>query len=84
MTANTGIRPLGALCASLIGAAYGPTTCVIVAAAGFLVQLLTILLSPVPRLVRLPTAAPGADVSQGARRVSDQGAPGLAAAPAGD
>jgi predicted MFS family arabinose efflux permease len=56
MTANTGARPLGALCASLIGAAYGPTTCIVIAAAGFLVQLLTIVLSPVPRLVQLPVS----------------------------
>jgi len=84
MTANTGIRPLGALCASLIGAAYGPTTCVIVAAAGFLVQLLTILLSPVPQLARLPIAADPDGTQQSARRVSDQRSPGLVAAPAGD
>jgi MFS family permease len=80
MTANTGIRPLGALCASLIGATYGPTACVIIAAAGFLVQLLTILLSPVPQLAGLPTAAHRDDDRQSGLGESDQLFPMIGAA----
>ena len=54
MTANTGARPVGAAIAALIGAAFGPTTCIVVAGFGFLVQLAVILVSPVPHLVRMP------------------------------
>jgi len=54
MTANTGARPIGAAVAGLIGAAFGPTTCIAVAGFGFLVQLAVILVSPVPHLVRMP------------------------------
>jgi predicted MFS family arabinose efflux permease len=54
ITANTGARPVGAAIAALIGAAFGPTTCIVVAGFGFLVQLAVILVSPVPHLVRMP------------------------------
>jgi predicted MFS family arabinose efflux permease len=54
MTANTGARPVGAAVGGLIGAAFGPTACIVVAGVGFLVQLAVILLSPVPHLERMP------------------------------
>ncbi|MDB5407278.1 MAG: transporter [Rhodospirillales bacterium] len=56
MTANTGARPIGAALGGAIGAASGPSACIIVAAAGFAVQALIILCSPVPQLERLPEA----------------------------
>jgi predicted MFS family arabinose efflux permease len=52
-----GSRPLGAAIGAAIGGLYGAETCLIVAAAGFLVQAVVILASPVPRLVRPPAMA---------------------------
>ncbi|MCB8819460.1 MFS transporter [Microvirga rosea] len=56
ITATAGARPVGAAFGAMIGAAYGPRTCVAVAAIGFVVQLLVILSSPVSRLASLPEA----------------------------
>ena len=52
-----GARPLGAAIGALVGALYDAPTCLIVAAAGFLIQAIVILASPVPRLVRSPLPA---------------------------
>lgn len=51
-----GARPLGAGLAALVGEAYGPEACLVLAACGFLAQVLIIFASPVPRLARLPEA----------------------------
>ena len=52
-----GARPLGAAIGALVGALYDAPTCLIVAAAGFLIQAIVILASPVPRLARSPLPA---------------------------
>jgi predicted MFS family arabinose efflux permease len=57
MTAQSGARPIGAALGAALGAGYGPESCIILAAVGFLVQAGVILCSPVPRLARLPAAA---------------------------
>jgi predicted MFS family arabinose efflux permease len=49
-----GARPLGAGIGALVGALYDAPTCLIVAAAGFLIQAVVILASPVPRLAHQP------------------------------
>jgi predicted MFS family arabinose efflux permease len=53
-----GARPLGAGIGALVGALADATTCLIVAAAGFLIQAVVILVSPVPRLTRQPMSPP--------------------------
>lgn len=55
--ATFGARPLGAALGGLVGATWGPAACIALAAAGFMVQAGVILLSPIPRLLRLPAAA---------------------------
>lgn len=52
--ATFGARPLGGALAALVGGVWGPVPCIALAAAGFAVQAGVILLSPVPRLARLP------------------------------
>ncbi|MBI1774490.1 MAG: MFS transporter [Proteobacteria bacterium] len=52
----TGARPLGAAIGALVGSLYGMETCLIVATAGFLLQAVVILTSPVLRLARQPDA----------------------------
>ena len=47
-----GSRPLGAAIGALVGGLYGAETALVVAAAGFLIQALVILASPVRRLAR--------------------------------
>ena len=54
MTATYGARPVGAAIGALVGAAYGPDRCLLVAALGFAIQAAIILVSPVPRLSRQP------------------------------
>jgi predicted MFS family arabinose efflux permease len=54
MTANMGARPIGAVLGGLVGAAYGPSACIVVAALGFAIQAAIILASPVPRIAALP------------------------------
>ncbi len=53
----TGARPVGAAIGAFVGGIYGAETCLIVAAIGFLIQLLVILASPVVCLVRQPEMA---------------------------
>jgi hypothetical protein len=52
-----GARPLGALLGALVGGVYGAETCLVVAAAGFLVQAIVIVASPVRHLVEQPRLA---------------------------
>src|SRR5205807_2486380 len=52
-----GARPIGAAIGALVGGAYGPQVCLVVAALGFLIQALVILASPVPRLAHQPAMA---------------------------
>ncbi len=62
MTVSAGSRPIGAALGGLIGARFGLEACIVVAAAGFAVQALLVLLSPLPALTQLPKAiAGGAD-----------------------
>jgi predicted MFS family arabinose efflux permease len=49
-----GSRPLGAAIGGFVGGLYGAETALVVAAVGFLVQAVVILLSPVRRLARQP------------------------------
>ncbi len=51
-----GARPVGAALAALVGKAYGSEACLLLAVLGFLVQVLIVFGSPVPRLARLPEA----------------------------
>lgn len=55
MTATFGMRPLGAAIGGLTGSLSGPRFCIVLAAVGFLVQLIIIRNSPVPRLTSVPT-----------------------------
>ncbi len=57
-----GARPVGALVGAAVGALYGTEACVIVAAAGFMLQAALILLSPVPRFDLRPDTQPHATV----------------------
>ena len=53
MMATAGARPIGAAIGGVVGAGYGPESCLVLAALGFAVQAGVIMASPVPRLVRL-------------------------------
>lgn len=66
-----GARPLGAAIGATIGGLYGAPTCLVVAAAAFLVQALLILRSPVPclDLRPAPLGSPDASVALGAERL---------------
>jgi predicted MFS family arabinose efflux permease len=55
--ATFGARPVGAALGALVGASSGAASCVLLAALGFLVQAVVILVSPVPRLARQPEMA---------------------------
>jgi hypothetical protein len=57
LTVNAGARPLGGLLGSVIGALWGETACIALAAAGFVVQALLISGSPVRALRQLPQPA---------------------------
>jgi predicted MFS family arabinose efflux permease len=50
----TGARPVGAAAGALIGGLFGAEACLVVAAFGFLVQAIVILVSPAARLVEQP------------------------------
>jgi predicted MFS family arabinose efflux permease len=52
-----GARPLGAAIGAFVGGVYGAETCLVVAAIGFLIQALVILMSPIPSLARQPESA---------------------------
>jgi hypothetical protein len=56
LTVNAGARPIGAALGGAIGALYGPTSCIVVAAIGFLVQVTIIICSPIRELKHLPSA----------------------------
>jgi predicted MFS family arabinose efflux permease len=49
-----GARPLGAALGAMVGGLYGAEACLVVAAAGFLVQAVVIVMSPAVQLVRQP------------------------------
>jgi hypothetical protein len=57
MTATSGSRPIGATIGAVVAAHFGTNTCMIVAAAGFLIQFVIIITSSVPRLQALPQGA---------------------------
>lgn len=57
MTATFGSRPIGAAIGAVVASRYGAPACLAAAAAGFLIQLLVISASSVPRLRELPEAA---------------------------
>ena len=57
MTATFGARPIGAAIGALVAAHAGVEACLVVSAAGFLVQFIVICVSQVPRLRALPEAA---------------------------
>ena len=57
MTATFGSRPIGAAIGAVVAARFGAPACLAVAVAGFLIQLLVISASNVPRLRELPEAA---------------------------
>jgi len=52
-----GARPVGAALGATIGGAFGAEACLMVAAIGFLIQALVILVSPVPKLTHQPAMA---------------------------
>lgn len=52
-----GARPAGAALGALVGGLYGAEACLVVAAAGFLIQVIVIVTSPVRRLARQPAMA---------------------------
>ena len=65
MTATFGARPIGAAIGALVAARWGVGACLIIAAAGFLIQLAVIATSNVSRLAELPVAnAPYANADQ--------------------
>ena len=57
MTATFGARPVGAAIGAFVAARFGVAACLIVATGGFLIQLLVIAASPVPKLRGLPEPA---------------------------
>ena len=57
MTATFGARPVGAAIGAFVALNLGAGACLAVAAAGFLVQLLIVASSQLPRLRELPQAA---------------------------
>lgn len=57
MTANTGARPIGAAIGGLVGALFGPASCIVLAATGFLLQAAIILASRAARLESLDKTA---------------------------
>jgi predicted MFS family arabinose efflux permease len=57
MMASAGARPIGAALGGIVGAGLGLESCILLAAFGFLVQALIILLSPIRSLRHLPEAA---------------------------
>jgi predicted MFS family arabinose efflux permease len=49
-----GARPVGAALGAMIGGSYGAETCLVVAAVGFLIQAVVIVMSPAVRLTQQP------------------------------
>jgi predicted MFS family arabinose efflux permease len=62
-----GARPLGAAIGALVGGIYGAETCLVLAATGFVIQALIILLSPVPSLTRQPDSVAAGDTAVAAK-----------------
>jgi hypothetical protein len=56
MMATAGARPVGAAIGGFVGAEYGMTTCIVIAAFGFVLQAVVIMASAIPRLETLPEA----------------------------
>ncbi|THF54866.1 MFS transporter [Mesorhizobium composti] len=54
MTATAGARPVGAVLGAIVASRFGVEACLMVAAVGFLIQLLAICASRVPSLRELP------------------------------
>ncbi len=52
-----GARPIGAALGALVGGLFGAEICLVVAACGFVLQAVVILMSPAVRLARQPTMA---------------------------
>jgi predicted MFS family arabinose efflux permease len=52
-----GVRPLGALAGGVVAASFGLPAALLLAAGGFALSLAVLLVSPLPRLVALPSAA---------------------------
>ncbi len=57
MIASSGARPVGAALGGVVGATMGLQAAILLAAAGFVVQLVLILASPVPALQEMPQPA---------------------------
>jgi predicted MFS family arabinose efflux permease len=62
-----GARPLGAAIGALVGGIWGAETCLVLAAIGFVIQALIILLSPVPSLARQPDSVATGDSAVAAK-----------------
>jgi predicted MFS family arabinose efflux permease len=58
-----GARPLGAAIGAVIGGTYGAETCLVVAAIGFLIQAMVIVMSAIPGLARQPESAGSTDAT---------------------
>ena len=54
ITATQGSRPMGAALGALIGGTWGAGPCLVIAAIGFFTQMMLVLFSPLPRLLRQP------------------------------
>ncbi len=54
LTVNAGVRPLGAALGGFVGAQWGEAACLLLALAGFVLQAVVIVASPVSRLAGLP------------------------------
>jgi predicted MFS family arabinose efflux permease len=54
LTATQGARPLGAAIGALVGGIFDAETCLILAAIGFSIQAVIVLISPIPRMATQP------------------------------
>jgi len=57
LTVNTGARPIGAAIGGLVGAHYGEAACLLLSTAGFFMQAIIIVVSPMRTLRSLPAPA---------------------------
>lgn len=57
LTGASGARPLGAALGALVGASWGEQACLVLALAGFVLQMGVIMASPVRVLLRLPVGS---------------------------
>jgi MFS family permease len=65
MTATFGARPIGAAIGATVAAHFGASACLVVATAGFAIQLLVICLSQIPTLHAIPDQASPHEVKIG-------------------